>query len=92
MSSKHAFCRNMLADVMPDVRAVVPSAAIQRAWGWRSGLMPGHGEFQGPDDFYWHGQCCCVWHAKAEGWAAYLKHIGYERPAQTEFSIDEARE
>jgi hypothetical protein len=92
MPSKHSFCRNMLAGVMPDVRDAVPSTAIQKAWGWRSTTVPGHGEFQGPDGFYWHGQCCCVWHAKAEGWAAYLEHIGYLRPVQGELPMDEACE
>ena len=75
----HAFCRCLLKGVMEDVRKAVPAEAIKKAWGYRLKMFSkDHMEFHGPDGFYWHGQGCCVWYAKAQGWQAYLRKLEEE--------------
>jgi len=68
----HTFCRLMLRDTMKEVRSRVPKAEIKTSWAWH---RHGDVEFHGPGNFYWHGQGCCAWIAKAEGWQAYLMHL-----------------
>lgn len=43
----------------------------KRAWAYKFDGFNAS-EFHGPEDFYWHGNSCCKWHAKAEGWSAWL--------------------
>lgn len=85
--TKHTFCRRLLATVMEDVREAIPSSEIEKAWGYKCS-WPNSVEFHGPDGFYWHGQGCCVWHAKAQGWQAYLDHIGWEPSEQREIDFE----
>ncbi len=69
----HEFCRFVLADVMCAVRSHTTAEQRKAAWGWRSGHQV---EFHGPDEFYWYGSGCCVWHANAMGWSAWLQQTG----------------
>ena len=77
MFGGHAYCRRLLAQVMPQVRELVPPEQVEAAWAWRSGRR--QVEFHGPGGFFWHGQGCCRWYARAEGWQAYLRSVGDER-------------
>jgi len=73
----HAFCCTLLAAIMEDVRKHVPVKDRKKAWAYKyTGFNAGTVEFHGPNDFYWHGQGCCKWTARTEGWSAYLRHIG----------------
>lgn len=73
----HTFCRVLLREVMKVVRKHVAAKDIKEAWGYRlSCFNDDTVEFHGPNGFYWYGQGCCVWVAKATGWGAYLKSIG----------------
>jgi len=78
MADKHTFCRLLLKDVMEDVRQHVSKENIKASWAWRSSSFRNTLEFHGPDGFCWNGQGCCLWHAKVQGWEAYLRKIGVE--------------
>ena len=75
--SPHAFCRALLREVMIEVRRKVAPAEIKAAWPWRSSLRRA-ADFHGPGGFYWHGAACCLWHARAKGWQAYLQNHAEE--------------
>ena len=69
------FCRAVYNKVMQDVRKHVPAHLVKEAWGYNYG--DGHVEFQIPSvKYYWHGQGCCLYQAKYEGWCAYLRKQG----------------
>lgn len=72
----HDFCRMLLTDTMETVRRFTTAQERKDAWAHKSST--GTMEFHGPNDFYWHGQGCCLWFAKNEGWKAYLRHIAKE--------------
>lgn len=76
----HNFCRQVLKEVMKDVRKHVPIEQRRKVHTYKfSGF--GTGEFHGPNNFYWHGSVCCRWDARSNGWQAYLRHIdvdGYQ--------------
>lgn len=76
--SDHDFCRSILRETMVGVRQVTTVAERKAAWAWRSDLLSRSGEFHGPDDFYWHGNSCCLWHAKSQGWTVWLQSKGLE--------------
>jgi hypothetical protein len=63
---------------MEEVKKHVSKGDIKDSYAWASSVISRIVEFHGPDDFYWHGQACCLWHAKAQGWEAYLKSKGLE--------------
>ena len=64
--------------IMEDVRKHVDPELVKEAWAIRStSLVHPMVEFQIPTvKFHWHGQGCCVWYAKAQGWAAYMAFRG----------------
>jgi hypothetical protein len=80
----HRFCRLLLKEVMAEVRQRVTPDTVNHSWGYK---------YQGertcefhinrcdevPNSFYWHGQGCCVWAAKAEGWQKFLKQLDKEK-------------
>lgn len=72
----HNFCRYFLSLVMKDVRKHVSKEDIKKSWGWK--FQKGQYEFHGPEQFYWNGKACCMWHAKTNGWESYLRHKGIE--------------
>lgn len=79
----HDFCRSLLKEIMPDVRKHVPVDRRKRVYVMDVSLGHKSFEFHLPgskdeDDFYWHGQACCKWHARYEGYLAYLTSIGAE--------------
>lgn len=65
----HEFCRLLLKvtrrDLTPKQRE-----AIKGSWSYM--LSDGHGEWHGPDDFYWHGSADCAYDARAKGISAWL--------------------
>jgi hypothetical protein len=60
---------------MKEVRKHVDAGTIKKAWAYKYTGMNDTVEFH-CGDFYWHGRGCCLWYAKAQGWEAYLEHIG----------------
>jgi hypothetical protein len=75
----HAFCREWLKTVMPDVRKQFTSAEIKAAWVYHLGY--GNYEFHGPHDHYDHNlkMADCMWSAKAEGWQRLLEKAQGEK-------------
>lgn len=72
----HSFCRQHLAMVMKDVREHTTDEQRRAAWAYNYGDESV--EFHGPDNFYWYGRGCCKWHARAEGWQAWMREQGFE--------------
>lgn len=72
----HSFCRIHLTHVMDDVRE--HTTAEQRKHAWTYKYDNDQVEFHGPDDFYWYGRGCCLWHARAEGWQEWMREKGFE--------------
>ena len=68
----HAFCRSYLKELLQDAGEHISKEDQKAAWTHKTGNQ---WEFHGPNDFYWHGQSCCSWYAKAEGWTSYLRSI-----------------
>jgi len=73
--SEHDFCRKLMVEIMVDVRKHTTAVERSKAWAWDDGR---NYEFHGPDGFFWHGQACCRWAARAQGWSAYLEKLGVE--------------
>lgn len=72
MNSEHDFCRILLSEVMDDVRPLTTVAERKDSWTYLYKELD-DGEFHGPAEFYWSGQACCKWHARAQGWEAWLE-------------------
>jgi hypothetical protein len=67
-----SFSRHLLALVQQDVRAFAPHIKTRKdAWVWCAGRD--HWEFHGPDNYYWHGNACNAYEARANGWRAWLE-------------------
>ena len=67
----HGFCRLLLADVMPEVRAAFRPEEIASAWAWGSGRSF---EFHGPHgEYITCSRADCLWSARSEGWSQVLK-------------------
>ena len=88
--TNHAFCRCLLKSVMEEVRKHFNKEFIKKAWGYKYS-NDHHVEFHinskepgKQAEFYWYGQGCCVWYAKAEGWMSYMDKMGidYSKPAE----------
>jgi len=69
--SGHTFCRFFLKATMEEVRKHAIAEEIKKAWTYRF-LGNDTVEFHGPNKFYWVGRGHCLWHAKAQGWNAWL--------------------
>lgn len=69
----HEYCRAWLASVMKEVKEKVSPEDIKKSWAIRTDY--GRTEFQGPDEFIYHGKECCVWACKAEAWGKYLDRL-----------------
>ena len=69
MTSSHSFCRLLCTETMKDVRPLASTVDRKAAWAYRGDLGA---EFHGPDGFYWSGDACCLWSAKASGWAEWV--------------------
>lgn len=80
--SEHDFCRHLLGLVMEDVRDHTTVEQRKAAWAWKDGT--GNVEFHGPGDFYWHGEECCLWAARSNGWSAWLAKNGVDGYAMEE--------
>lgn len=71
----HTFCRSRLASVMQEVKKYTTPAQRKKSWAWTFDRK--QGEFHGPDGYYVDGLSgCCIWMAKAEGWAKWLEVFG----------------
>ena len=69
----HAFCRSLLKETMKEVCQHTTPEQRKAAWAWKDGVALV--EFHGPDKFYWFGSGCCLYHAKAQGWYAWMQSI-----------------
>lgn len=74
-SMNTAFCRSLLAQVMPDVKKATTVEQRKAAWTYHFGH--GHWEFHGPDGFYWHGSADNAYDARFHGWHAWLAKNGH---------------
>ena len=74
MSDRHDFCRLLLKMTRADLTAEQRRLLVG-AWSYlyaRSGTTDS-GEYHViTDRYYWHGSCCCAYHARAQGIAAWL--------------------
>lgn len=75
--SEHDFCRSLLTTTMQDVNPHTTVEQRKKSWGYVFDSL-GSGEFHGPDDFYWHGNACCLWSARSNGWDAWLTEKGLQ--------------
>jgi hypothetical protein len=67
------FCRSLLRHIQVDVRKHKPSVKLLDAWVW-SGSR-GHWEFH-YGEFFWHGSADNAYHARVNGWSAWLASEG----------------
>lgn len=67
----HDFCRAMLRGVMEEVVKVTTVEERKASWAYKydDGRTV---EFHAPLGYYYHGQGCCKWTAKADGWSEWL--------------------
>jgi len=70
------FCRTLLNSVMEEVRQHTTPEQRKKVWVYH--FDRDNYEFHGPNDFYWNGRADNKTHARAQGWMAYLRHIGVE--------------
>ena len=82
LMGKHDFCRTHLRIVMEDVKRLTIAEQRKGAWVWHDGRQMA--EFHGPDKFYWSGNACCKWEARAKGWEAWLREFHPEFEQNTE--------
>jgi hypothetical protein len=71
MSIDVSFCRALLAQIIPDVKAS-GKRVVKDAWVWCAGRD--HWEFHGPDGFFWHGNASNAYDARYKGWSAWLEN------------------
>jgi len=70
-----AMSRDLMVVAQRLVKQYFPKVHLQRqAWTWHAGR--GHWEFHGPDKFYWHGRAANAYHARYQGWTAWLRSKG----------------
>ncbi len=63
------FCRLLYQQVIDDVRKVFPLVKLREAKVNKFGET---WEFIGPEDFLWEGKADNAYHARAQGWRAWL--------------------
>lgn len=79
------FCRALLSTVMEDVRKYTTVEERKEAWTYHFDLRKGAWEFHGPNGFYWYGDADNAYHARYQGWCAYLASIDvvdYRQPKE----------
>lgn len=76
------FTRTLLNNVMEDVRLVTTIEERKTAWTYH--FMRDDWEFHGPHGFYWHGKADNGWHARAQGWMAYLNQCAAKQQSPKE--------
>ena len=59
---------------MKDVRKHTTVEERKRAYVMEVSLGHKSYAFYGPEDFYWYGQACCAWHARFNGWHAWMRY------------------
>ena len=72
--SEHDFCRGLLKVVRSDLTRE-QKQKLRGTWGYVFEGFNDHGEWHGPDGFYWHGSACCVYAARAHGIQAWLESV-----------------
>lgn len=82
-SDTHAFCRHLLAQVMPEVRKRFTRQEIADSWVYDTAGGRKSYEFHGPHGRYDYSlrMADCVWSAKAEGWQRLLDSLEQEATA-----------
>lgn len=70
-----AFSRALMREATKTVREFFPRISVQKdAWVHKS--FRDSWEFHGPDKFYWYGTADNAYHARYQGWMAWLRHKG----------------
>ncbi|NEX60165.1 hypothetical protein [Noviherbaspirillum galbum] len=69
--------RFLLREATSLVRKAYPAVKIRRAWTYH--FHQDHWEFHGPDGFYWDGRADGAYHARYQGWMAWLKTMGVSK-------------
>jgi hypothetical protein len=78
VDSNMTFCRIMLTETHREVKFHFPDLHLWKsAWVYNS---LGTWEFHGPEGFYWYGNADNAYHAREQGWQAYLAHKGKDSP------------
>jgi hypothetical protein len=67
------FARALLRMTMSEVKPLTTAEERKTAWVYHS-LRDGW-EFRGPNGFYWYGSADNAYHARQQGWAAWLTHL-----------------
>lgn len=76
MSGDHDFCRALLRETMISVKEHTTAEQRKGAWAYKyrdsqsAEFQITEGELKG---FYWNGRACCAWHARAQGWNAWME-------------------
>jgi hypothetical protein len=69
------FSRALMVEAHKEVKKHFPKTHLRNdAWVWR--FRSGQWEFHGPEKFYWTGHASDGYHARYNGWMAYLKEKG----------------
>jgi hypothetical protein len=81
-----ALCRDLLKQVMVDVRKHATPEQIKAAWVYKTTEYSAskHYEFHGPSGFYWYGRADGAYDARYKGWCAWLTKQGVEGYAVTD--------
>lgn len=73
--SDHDFCRALLRETRRAVNKIVPVEERKSAWAYKYDYSDDV-EFHVPvRGFFWHGGGCCKWHARHEGWVAFMEEF-----------------
>ena len=78
--NRHHFCRILYKQVIKDVRQKVDKNIIKHSWGYKySGNDTVEFHINKCNElaqgYYWYGQGCCVWYAKAKGWLNFIEGL-----------------
>jgi hypothetical protein len=75
VSANIGFCRELLRETIDDVKAAAPAVKVSDAWVWSGDRRNWEFHFNG---FYWNGSADNAYHARANGWSAWLRAKGHE--------------
>lgn len=77
MNTKHAFCRELEKDLRREI------GLNPKQWHTHKTRVAARFLFSvyGPDKFYWYGQSCCAWAARADAYDAFDRHQRIEKEA-----------
>lgn len=70
-NKNHEFCKKLEAEFRKDIGLKMSSFWTHKNKTAGKILF----EVHGPDKFYWCGQSCCAWGARADAYDAYERHL-----------------